>query len=60
MLAVSVLFGGITPVMMAGQVLLGYLGINLFKRIRINPYYSRVIAGLVIAATGLMVMTLGF
>ena len=58
-LVVSGLFGGITLVMMVGQVLLGYLGVNLFKRVRINHHYSHLIAGLVIVATGLMVMILG-
>ncbi len=58
-LMVSVLFGSITLVMMVAQVLLGYLGVNLFKRVRINHHYSHIIAGLVIAATGLMVMFLG-
>ncbi len=56
---VSALFAGITLVMMTGQALLGYLGVNLFKFVRINHHYSHVFAGLVIAATGLMVMTLG-
>jgi len=58
-LAVSGLFAGITLAMMTGQALLGYLGVNLFKFVRINHHYSHVIAGLVIVSTGLMVMALG-
>ncbi|MFQ5568961.1 MAG: hypothetical protein ACE5G0_04755 [Rhodothermales bacterium] len=56
---VSGLFGLITLGMMVGQALLVYIGIDFFKITRINHHVGHVIAGLVIAGTGLMVMFLG-
>lgn len=56
---VSVLFAAITLVMMVVQTVLVYRGIDLFPWIRIPHQYSHIIAGLVIAGTGLLVMFLG-
>lgn len=59
-IGVSALFGIITIVMMIGQSLIVYLGLD-FLRIgtRINHHHGHIIAGLVIAATGAGVMFLG-
>ena len=56
---VSALFAVITLVMMVGQTLLVYKGIDFFRWVHIPHHYSHVIAGLVIVATGLLVMVLG-
>ena len=58
-LLVSGLFAAITLVMMVGQTMLVYLGLDLFRWVRIPHHYSHVIAGLVIVGTGLLVMFLG-
>lgn len=59
-LVVSALFGAITIVMMIGQALIVYLGLDMFRvGRRINHHHSHIIAGLVIAATGAGVMFLG-
>ena len=55
---VSAVFGLVTLIMMIGQALLAYIGINLvyFKKME---HYTHATAGLVIAITGGMVMFLG-
>ena len=58
-LLVSALFAVITLVMMVGQTLLVYVGIDFFRWVHIPHHYSHVIAGLVIAGTGALVMFLG-
>lgn len=58
-LLVSGLFGLITIVMMVGQALLAYRGIDLLSMLRVDHRHGHTIAGGVIAATGLMVMFLG-
>ena len=55
---VSGLFGVVTLIMMVGQVLLAYSGISMVRLAKLE-HYNHAIAGLVIAATGGMVMFLG-
>lgn len=56
---VTGIFSLITVAMMLLQALLVYKGIGFLKFVNISHHYSHSIAGLVIAATGLMVMFLG-
>jgi hypothetical protein len=53
------LFAAMTLVMMVVQTILVYRGMDLFRRLRFPHQYSHVVAGLVIAGTGLLVMALG-
>lgn len=55
---VSLVFGAVTLLMMIGQALLAYVGISLVYFHKME-HYSHVLAGLVIAITGGMVMFLG-
>lgn len=55
---VSLLFSIVTLMMMVGQALLGYVGLDLMRFAKIE-HYSHTAAGLVIAITGGMVMLLG-
>jgi hypothetical protein len=57
-LLVSGLFGLLTLAMMVGQAVLGYAGASLFRFSRIE-HYGHLIGGLVIAATGAIVMFIG-
>ena len=59
-IGVSALFGVITIVMMIGQSLIVYLGLDFLRFNRnLNHHHGHIIAGLVIAATGAGVMFLG-
>ncbi len=59
-LGVSALFGVITIVMMIGQSLIVYLGLDFLRLGKnLNHHHGHIIAGLVIAATGAGVMYLG-
>lgn len=55
---VSAVFSLVTLMMMVGQALLAYVGINLMRLHKLE-HYTHAAAGLVIALTGGMVMLLG-
>jgi len=57
-IAVSVIFSIITIVMMLGQSLLAFMGVQLVKH-EFAERYSHAFAGLVITLTGVSVMVLG-
>ena len=55
---VSLLFGGVTLLMMVGQALLGFNAADFLPLRKLEPY-SHSMAGLIIALTGGMIMFLG-
>jgi len=57
-ITVAIVFSVVTWIMMIGQALLGYLGVQLIKLERIERY-SHTIAGAVIALTGVFILVSG-